>query len=146
MGPRIVGLLFGVGTGFIFAWARLTDPAVIRDMLLLREPDVFLFMGCAALVAGIGARLLRRAGARALVTNEPIGWSVQRPRASTVIGSVLFGAGWSIAATCPGPMAIMIGEGRVAGVVVVAGMIAGLTLQSAVVKRLAAHASPAVSS
>ena len=146
MGPRIVGLFFGVGTGFIFAWSRLTDPAVIRDMLLLREPDVFLFMGCAALVAGIGARLLRRAGAHALVTDEPIGWSVERPRASTVIGSVLFGAGWSIAATCPGPMAVMIGEGRVVGGVVVAGMITGLTLQSAVVKKLAARALPAVSS
>ena len=146
MGPRIVGLFLGVGTGFIFAWSRLTDPAVIRDMLLLREADVFLFMGSAVLVAGIGARLLRRAGAHALVTDEPIGWSVERPRASTVIGSVLFGAGWSIAATCPGPMAIMIGEGRVAGAAVVAGLIAGLTLQNAAVKKLAARALPAVSS
>ena len=146
MRSRIVGLFLGVGTGFIFAWARLTDPAVIRNMLLLREADVFLFMGCAALVAGIGARLLRRSGAHALVTNEPIGWIVERPRASTVIGSVLFGAGWSIAATCPGPMAVMIGEGQVAGAVVVAGMIAGLTLQRAVVKKLAARPLTAVSS
>jgi uncharacterized membrane protein YedE/YeeE len=146
MGPRIVGLFLGVGTGFIFAWSWLTDPAVIRDMLLLREADVFLFMGSAVLVAGIGARLLRRAGAHALVTGEPIGWSVERPRASTVTGSVLFGAGWSIAATCPGPMAIMIGEGRVAGAAVVAGLIAGLTLQNAAVKKLAARALPAVSS
>src|SRR5437899_6361078 len=146
MGQRIVGLLFGVGTGFILAWARLSDPAVIRDMLLLREPDVFLFMGCSAVVAGIGARLLRRAGAHALITDEPIAWAVERPRASTVIGSVLFGAGWSIAATCPGPMAVMIGEGHVAGAVVVAGMIAGLTLQRAVVKKLAARPLTAVSS
>lgn len=146
MGQRIVGLFLGVGTGFIFAWARLTDPAVIRDMLLLREPDVFLFMGCATLVAGVGARLLRRAGAHALVTSEPVGWTVERPRAGTVIGSVLFGAGWSIAATCPGPMAVMIGEGHVAGAVVVAGMIAGLTLQNTVVKKLATRALPAVSS
>jgi hypothetical protein len=43
-------------------------------------------------------------------------------------------------------MAIMIGEGHAAGAIVVAGMIAGLTLQGAVVKKLAARALPAVSS
>jgi len=40
----------------------------------------------------------------------------------------------------------MIGEGQVAGAVVVAGMIAGLTLQRAVVKKLAARPLIAVSS
>jgi hypothetical protein len=61
-------LLCGVVFGFALAWSRVTDPAVIRDMLLLREADVFLLMGSAIAVAAIGARLLRGAGARSLVT------------------------------------------------------------------------------
>jgi uncharacterized membrane protein YedE/YeeE len=139
MTKKLAGLFFGVAIGFILAWARLSDPAVIRRMLLLREPDVFLLMGSAALVAGVGARLLRAAGARALVTGEPIGWSVDRPRRSHFAGSVLFGAGWSIAATCPGPIAAMTGEGRVAGLVVAAGLMVGVVLQGAAEKRLAAR-------
>ena len=31
--------------GFLFAWAGLSDPEIIRDMLLLRDPHVFLLMG-----------------------------------------------------------------------------------------------------
>jgi uncharacterized membrane protein YedE/YeeE len=142
MTKKLAGLSCGAAIGFIMAWARLSDPAVIRSMLLLREPDVFLLMGSAAIVAGVGARLLRAAGARALVTGEAIGWSVERPRAGHVAGSVLFGAGWSIAATCPGPIAAMTGEGRVAGLVVAAGLMVGVVLKGAAEKRLSARPLP----
>ena len=38
---KAIGLLGGVVFGFMLAWARLTDPRVIRDMLLLKDPQVF---------------------------------------------------------------------------------------------------------
>ena len=102
MNAKVLGLLFGAGIGFVFAWASLSDPAVIRDMLLLREADVFLLMGSAVVVAALGARLLRYLGVRTLTTREPMSWSVERPERRHVVGSVLFGAGWAIAGTCPG--------------------------------------------
>jgi uncharacterized membrane protein YedE/YeeE len=138
MKARLSGLAIGAGIGFVFAWARLSDPAVIRDMLLLREPDVFLLMGAAVVVAAIGARLLRSYGARALATGEPVGWSLDRPERRHVAGSVLFGAGWAVAGTCPGPVAVMIGEGRLGGLAVAAGLFAGVLLQGAVKRRRSA--------
>ncbi|HUH91714.1 MAG TPA: hypothetical protein VL742_01045 [Casimicrobiaceae bacterium] len=54
-----VGLLFGIGFGFVLGWSRLTDYDVIHDMLLLRSFDVFLIMGAAVATAAVGARLLR---------------------------------------------------------------------------------------
>jgi uncharacterized membrane protein YedE/YeeE len=87
------------------SWAKLSDPTVIRSMLLLREVHVFLIMGSAIVVAAVDLRLLRISGSHAFVTGEPIGWSVQRPEPRHVIGSVIFGAGWSVAGTCPGPVA-----------------------------------------
>ena len=45
MNARLAGLIIGVGAGFVISWARLSDPAVIHDMLLLRDPHVFLVMG-----------------------------------------------------------------------------------------------------
>ena len=138
MKTKLVGLLFGVGFGFLISWAQLTRPEAIRRMLLLREPDLFLLMGSAVLVAAIGVRLLRAAGARAIVTGEPVGWSLERPRARHIAGSILFGAGWNLAATCPGPAAAMIGEGRLGGVAVAAGIFVGVVLQGAFGKRAAA--------
>jgi uncharacterized protein len=112
---RLAGLGFGVGFGFLMSWAGLSDAAAIRNMLLLREAHVFLFMGSAVLVAAIGLRLLRAAGTRAVLTGDPIAWSPDRIERRHVVGSLLFGAGWSIAGTCPGPVAAMVGQGRFGG-------------------------------
>jgi len=135
MKTRLVGLLFGTGFGFLISWAQLTRPEAIRRMLLLREPDLFLLMGSAVLIAAIGVRLLRAAGARAIVTGDPVGWSLERLRGRHIAGSILFGAGWSLAATCPGPAAAMIGEGRLGGAVAAAGIFIGVLLQSAFARR-----------
>jgi uncharacterized membrane protein YedE/YeeE len=69
------------------------------------------------------------------VTGEPIGWSVERPRTRHVAGSILFAFGWTVAGTCPGPVAAMIGEGRLVGVPVVVGLLAGVTLQGMLAAR-----------
>lgn len=129
------GLIGGVLFGFTLAWSQLTDPRVIRDMLLLKDPHVFLIMASAVLVAAAGVRLLKKVGARALVTNEPIAWTVERARVHHVTGSVLFACGWTVAGTCPGPLAAMLGQGRLIGLPVAAGLFAGVVLQRALVLR-----------
>jgi len=142
MKTKLAGILFGVCFGFVISWARLTDPRVIRDMLLLREPHVFLIMGSAVGVAAIGIRILRALDARSVLTAEPINWSVERPQQRHVIGSMLFGAGWSVAGTCPGPVAAMIGEGRLVGLVVAAGVTTGVVLHGVVERRRASAPIP----
>ena len=129
MKTKATGLLGGVVFGFTLAWARLTDPRVIRDMLLLNEPHVFLIMGSAVAIAAVGVRVLKVSGARCLVTGEAVGWSLERPATRHVTGSMLFALGWTVAGTCPGPVAAMIGEGRLVGVPVAVGLLAGVTLQ-----------------
>jgi uncharacterized membrane protein YedE/YeeE len=141
MKVNLIGLAAGVAFGFILAWARLTDPLVIRDMLLLRDAHVFWIMGSAILVAAVGCRVLLVSGVRSLLTAEPIQWSVARPEPRHVLGSVLFGTGWSVAGTCPGPVAAMIGEGRLAGLIVAAGILVGVLVQVLVGPRAAARSS-----
>ena len=135
MGSSVVGLAAGAVFGWTLAWAQVTDPHVIRNMLLLREFDVFLLMGSAVAVAAVGQRVLRGINARTIVTREAIGWRVERPGARHILGSVLFGTGWSVAGTCPGPVAAMLGEGRFAGLPVVLGLLIGVALQRTVLGR-----------
>ncbi len=142
MNVKVAGLFAGVGFGFLLSWARLSDPTVIHNMLLLREAHVFLIMGSAIVVAAVGLRLLRIAGSRAFFTGEPIGWSVQRLERRHVIGSVIFGAGWSVAGTCPGPVAAMIGEGHLGGLVVASGLLAGVALHQRLVSPSAIERPP----
>jgi uncharacterized protein len=124
---RLAALALGVITGFVFGWARLTDPETFHRMLALRSADVYLLMGGAVAVVFVGARLLR--GRHALVTGEPIGWSSTRPTRSHLVGSVIFGVGWGISASCPGPIAAQLGGGRALTVALAAGVVVGVALQ-----------------
>jgi uncharacterized protein len=129
---RLSALALGIVTGFVFAWARLTDPDTFRRMLSLDSPRIYLLMGAAVGVAFVGARLLR--GRRALLTREAIEWQSVRPTRSHLIGSVLFGIGWGITDACPGPTAAQLGGGRILALAVCAGVVAGVRLQPALLR------------
>ena len=124
---RLFALALGIVTGFVFAWARLTDPNSFHRMLSLDSPRIYLLMGAAVTVAFAGARLLR--GRRTILTGEPIGWTTARPTCSHVVGSLLFGIGWGISEACPGPTAAQLGAGRVLALAVGAGILVGVRLQ-----------------
>jgi uncharacterized membrane protein YedE/YeeE len=124
---RFVALALGTVSGFVFAWARLTDPDTFHRMLALRSPTVYLLMGAAVAVAFAGARFLR--GRRAPLTEERIDWQSARPTRSHLVGSVLFGIGWGISEACPGPAAAQLGGGRVLALAVAAGVLVGVRLQ-----------------
>jgi hypothetical protein len=124
---RIASLALGIVTGFVFGWARMTDPNTFHRMLALDSPRIYLLMAAAVAVAFAGARLVR--GRRALLTGEPINWTTARPSRNHIVGSVLFGIGWGIADACPGPAAAMLGAGRVLAVAVAAGVLTGVALQ-----------------
>lgn len=124
---RLAALALGVVTGFVFGWARLTDPETFHRMLALRSADVYLLMGAAVAVVFVGARLLR--GHHALVTREPIDWSSTRPTRSHLVGGAVFGVGWGVSASCPGPIAAQLGGGRVLAVALAAGVLVGVALQ-----------------
>ena len=125
---KMIGLTFGIAFGFVVGWARLTDYDVIRDMLLLRHADVFLLMMSAMLTAAIGVRLLRALNVRSVLDHAPIAWTTQSPRRQHVIGGVVFGIGWSLAGTCPGPVAAQLGRGQLSAVFTIIGLLTGILI------------------
>lgn len=129
---RVSALALGIVTGFVFSWARLTDPETFRRMLSLDSPRVYLLMGAAVVVAFVGLRVVR--GRPALLTGEPIDWRPTHPTRSHLVGSVLFGIGWGITDACPGPTAAQLGGGRVLAIAVAAGIVGGVWLQPALAR------------
>nr|MDQ3044537.1 hypothetical protein [Chloroflexota bacterium] len=57
-----IGLLFGLGFGFVLTAARLTDFDVIHEMLRFQDLQPFLVLGSAIAVAAPLLRILRRRG------------------------------------------------------------------------------------
>ena len=131
---KLVALLCGAAFGFLVTAARLSDYQVIHDMLLLREPDVFLLMGSAVAVAAPILLLLERAKWR-----TPFGGDLRVTRApvsrNAVAGAAVFGTGWAIAGTCPVPALAMSVTGGYLGLAVTAGLFGGIALRDALSAR-----------
>lgn len=125
---KVAGLLFGIGFGFVLGWSRLTDYNVIHEMLLLHRFDVFMMMGAAVATAAVAARVLRASGARSLIGHEPITWSVTKFTRNHLVGGMIFGAGWAVSGTCPGPVAAQLGRGQLAALFTLSGIFFGVAL------------------
>ena len=132
---RLVAVLFGAGFGFVLAWAQLTDPERIRQMLLLEDAHYYLMMATAFAVGTLGTRLLRARRARALVTGEPVRVDLSPLERRHVTGSVLFGLGWAITNACPGPIAAQLGQGLWWGFLTLAGFLVGARVQAVLAAR-----------
>jgi hypothetical protein len=132
---RLVAALFGIGFGFVLAWAQLTDPDRIRQMLLLEDAHYYLLMATAFAVGAAGTRLLRARRARSLLTGELVSVEHGPLERRHVTGSVLFGLGWAITNACPGPIAAQLGQGLWWGFVTLAGFLAGARLQLELAER-----------
>ena len=136
---RAVAVGFGVVFGFAISWGQFTSPDRLREMLLLQDPYLYVMMATAVTVGFVGARLLRRRHARALVTGTPIGWTTTRPERRHVVGAAIFGIGWAITDSCPAPIAGQLAQGVLWSLFTIAGVMLGIALFFRQA-RVAAHA------
>jgi uncharacterized protein len=119
----------GIAFGFAISWVHATDPDAIRQMLLLDDLYLFGVLGVSTVTAFVGMRALRRLRVRTLVTREPLRWTPVRPERRHVVGSAVFGLGWGIANTCPGPVAAQLGQGALWSLLTIAGIVIGIRVR-----------------
>ena len=138
---HLTAVALGLAFGFVLAWTQMSDPDQIRRMLLLEDAYFFLVMASSMGVAFAGLRLLRALRFRALVTGEPVSWTTGRPERRHVLGSLLFGGGWGISYSCPGPIAAQLGQGLPWSLCTIAGIGAGILAHARWRRRQTAPAS-----
>lgn len=138
---RNAAVVLGVVFGFALAWSGMTDPDLIRRMLLLEDAYFFLVMCSSMAVAFAGVRLLRARRARALFTGESLSWATSRPERRYISGSVLFGLGWATSLSCPGPIAAQLGQGVLWSLCTIAGIGLGILLHARLRQRQSLPAS-----
>lgn len=113
-----LGFIFGVFFGFLLQKGGLTDYGVIVGQLLLTDNTVAKVMLTAILVGMVGIHIMKSAG---LVRLHNKSGSI----GSTVIGGLIFGAGFAILGYCPGTAAAAFGSGAIDALVGMIGIIIG---------------------
>ena len=118
-------LIFGLITGVLFG-ILLQRSEVIRydrqlGALLLQDMTIVKFMLTTILVGMVGVYLLVDLGLAKLAVKPLI-------LGGTVLGGLIFGAGWGLLGYCPGTSGGALGEGRLDALAGIAGMLLGAAI------------------
>lgn len=121
-------LAWGLGFGFIIARAGAVRFDYIRAMFLLQSAQLYFVIGGAIAVAlPLFWWLESRAKAAKGKTSSLKGlrWPHRRLTPGTLPGAALFGLGWALTGTCPGPAAVQVGQGHWVALATIAGIFVG---------------------
>ncbi len=128
-------LAWGLGFGFIIARAGAVRFDYIRDMFLLQSFQLYGVIGGAI---GTALPLFWAIEKRAKAKDprfKGLPWPHRRLTPGTLPGAALFGLGWALTGTCPGPAAVQLGQGHWVALATFAGALAGNLAYEAVHRR-----------
>ena len=127
-------LTLGGAFGFLLSRSGAADYDFIQGMFLLTNLQLYGIIGTAVVLGVPGVWLVRRHGRTA--TGARVAIERKSFTRGTVVGSMFFGVGWSMAGMCPGPIFVNIGEGKVYALAALAGALTGAALLGAVYPRI----------
>jgi uncharacterized protein len=126
----IAGTLFGL----VLSRSGAADYDFIQGMFLFTNFQLYGIIGAGVALTAPGLWWLKRRG-RSL-SGASLAFETKSLNRGTVVGSVLFGIGWSIAGMCPGPMLVNLGEGKLYAIGALAGAFTGAALFGSLYPRL----------
>lgn len=118
-------LAWGLVFGYILARCGAVRFDFIRDMFLFKNLQLYGVIGGAI---GTALPLFWWVERRAK-TKDPrfkgLIWPHRKLTPGTLPGAALFGLGWALTGTCPGPAAVQVGQGQWVALATIAGVLLG---------------------
>lgn len=117
----------GLGTifGFLLVSVGATNFNVQAGMFLFEDFQLPIVLAVGMMTAMVGIWMIRRMNANCLIKQEEIEYTSAPFSRRLLIGTLAFGIGWALTASCPGTAFAMLGEGKLIGLPVVVGIFAG---------------------
>lgn len=118
-------LLVGIVFGIVLTKSEAVSWYRIYEMFHFQSFHMFGIIMTAVVTGTIGIQLIKRNNVKD-ITGQPIVIpDKEKGFTGYLIGGVLFGLGWGLVGTCPGPMYILIGAGFYGIGVVLLGALVG---------------------
>ncbi len=108
--------LFGLAMGATLSMAGLSDYTQIHSLFILENIPLLLVFALAIGMNMVGFMILSR--------NKKT--PKKKLTKGTISGSILFGIGWALTGACPSIALVQLGEGKIAALATVAGILAGV--------------------
>ena len=131
----MMSLLMGTYFGIVLTKSEVVRWQRVHDMFLFNEPHMYLIIGVGVVVAMISMLIIKSIQAKSIV-GEPIVYKPKPFHKGIVIGGTLFGAGWAITGSCPGPIYAQVGAGAWMGLITLFGALIGMYLYAVLKPKL----------
>src|SRR6478609_5106946 len=128
----LVGFLFGIvlTKSEAVSWYR------IYEMFKFQSFHMFGIIGTALFVGVVGIQLIKRKQMKDIDNETIVIPNIEPGNARYWIGGLLFGLGWALVGSCPGPIFILIGAGFMPVLLVLAGALLGTFLYGLIKDKL----------
>ncbi len=129
-------LLIGIFFGIVMFKSEAASWFRIYEMFQFQSFHMYGIIGSALVLGVIGVYLIKRnntrsfSGVQIKITPKKRGFS------RYMFGGIIFGLGWALAGTCPGPIFTLIGAGYFSILVVLAGALLGTFFYGLLQKKL----------
>jgi uncharacterized membrane protein YedE/YeeE len=125
---KILSVMLGIVFGILLVSIGGTTFDVMAGMFLFENFQLPIVLGLAVATGAIGMFVVKRMNATSIVSQKEITFGAVKFSRRVFIGALFFGTGWALTASCPGTAMVMIGEGKLTGLFVVAGIIIGTVI------------------
>jgi uncharacterized protein len=116
--------LWGIVFGIVFIKAEIVSWFRIQEMFRLESFHMYGVIGVAVMVGVISVFLIKKFNLKT-IEGETVVFKEKKFSKGQIIGGLLFGIGWAITGSCPGPLFAHIGAGTLSILVVIASALAG---------------------
>ncbi|MCK5902543.1 MAG: YeeE/YedE family protein [Cocleimonas sp.] len=121
LASTVLGTIFG----FLLVSIGATNFDLQAQMFLFQDFQLPIVLGMAVLTGITGMWMLSRMQAKTIIDQDEMSYFPAPFSRRLVVGALIFGIGWGLTASCPGTAMAMVGEGKMSGLAVAFGILAG---------------------
>jgi len=121
----VAAMGLGSAFGFLLVSVGATTFDVMAEMFLFENFQLPIVLAIAMMTGVVGVWMIQRMKATSIISQKAIEYHKIKYSPRLIMGALFFGVGWALTASCPGTAVAMLGEGKLIGLPVVAGIFAG---------------------
>lgn len=128
----IIGVLFGIvlSKSEVVSWYR------IYEMFMFQSFHMYGIIGSAVVISMIFMQLFKKGTIKNYLGEQITVKEKKKGFVRTLVGGTIFGLGWALAGSCPGPIFVLIGHKVFPILVVLLGTVLGAFLFGVLEKKL----------
>ncbi len=129
-------LLVGIAFGIIMVKSEAVSWYRIYEMFHFQSFHMYGIIGVAVVVGLLGVQLIKKNNIKDSKGNPIYLEPKEKGFTRYIVGGALFGLGWGLVGTCPGPIFVLIGAGFYPVIIVLVGALLGTFIYGLVKDKL----------